>query len=59
VALRYLEIVVLVVPALPVSPWLLLLDIPAALAFTGALALLAWLAPVERALASYGVALKR
>lgn len=49
-ALRCLETVVLVVPAVPIRPWLLLLDIPAALVLTGALSVLAWSYRAEQVL---------
>lgn len=54
-ALRYLEMIVLVVPALPVSSWLLLIDIPAATVLTGALAVVAWLSLAEQTVRLVGV----
>jgi hypothetical protein len=58
-ALRCLETTVLVLPALPISPWLLVLDIPAAILLSAGLVAAVWLAPLEQAVRIAGVALKR
>lgn len=41
-ALRFLETIVLLVPSAAVQPWLLLLDLPAAILLVGSLVALAW-----------------
>jgi hypothetical protein len=47
-ALRFLEAIVLIVPAVDIKPWALLLDIPAAILLTVSLWWLAWRAPALR-----------
>jgi hypothetical protein len=47
-ALRFLEAIVLIVPAVDIKPWALLLDIPAAILLTVSLWWLAWNAPTLR-----------
>jgi hypothetical protein len=55
-ALRFLEAIVLVIPAVPIQPWLLLLDLPAAIVLTSALWLMALAAPLPRLLRLAGAA---